>query len=259
MTLIKLSQEKFISLLQQEFHSLSIPHGSLRRIGAEDGAGISSASGLIDGVFELLMEDTVDMEEALNELAEASIEIASSLYSSGAEHLVWKQWSAIAAFGLFLTDQIYESVQYAVLAEEWEFLKIIPLTSSVSKQIPEQVIWHLIGGHLTTELPKLGKDSEDNSWLELAQSIPAGHHDLTESALKGIADFWIAELEDSWQYYQPGDYPDFNPQVCAVAVLARRNGFVPTSFTTEQFSFLEAGLATSEQSNLFLQYFSDQE
>jgi hypothetical protein len=257
MTSIALNQETFLSLLKQEFSQLSIPHAPVRRIGAEDGAGISSASGSIDGVFELLTEDEIDEEEALNELAEAAIEIASSLYSSGAEHQVWRRWCAIAAFGLFLTDQIRQSIQYAVLAEEWEFLKILPLTGGVSKQIPEQVIWLLVGGCLTTELPTLGRDSEDNAWLALAQSIPAGQHDVTETALKDIADFWIAELEDSWQNYQPGGYPDFNPQVCAVAALARHNGFFLTSFTAEQYSFLEAGLATSERPNLFLQYFSD--
>ncbi|MBW4659721.1 MAG: hypothetical protein KME15_13675 [Drouetiella hepatica Uher 2000/2452] len=251
MTSITLNQETFISLLQQEFESLSIPHAPVRRRGAENGAGISSASGAIEGVFELLTDGVIDRKEALTELAEAAIEIASSLYASGAEHQVWRRWSAIAAFGLFLTDQIYQSILYTILAEEWEFLRIIPLTGDVSKQISAQVIWLLVGGHLMSELPKTGRHSERKAWLKLAQSIPAGQHDVTEAALKDIADFWMAELEDSWMNYEPGDYPDFNPEACAVVALARHNGFVPTSFTSEQYRFLEAGLAISEPPSLY--------
>jgi hypothetical protein len=237
--------EQFRSLLMLEFEALTVPEAPPRRIGGEDGAGISFASGALECVARLLTENRIDSKKATEEWTATAIEIASSLFASGGAHHLWRRWAAISAFGSFLCNQIQQSAYYAMLAQEWEFLETLTVYPSTSQDLPAQVIWRLVGGELPIALPGVGKHDYDNAWIALIQSIPSGQHDVTESSLKCLADFWMAELED-WEYYLPGDYPDFDPEICAVASFARLHGFNATSLTADQAKFLEAGLAVSE-------------
>ena len=251
-----LNHETFRLFVRKEQEKLSIPTSSVRRVGAEDGAGISFARGSLDGIYELLDEGVIDPEKASIEITDAVLEMTSSLYSAGAEHQIWRRWASLTAFGMFITGQIHQAAQYAALGGEWEFIKVLPAKPVNSQQLSERVLWTLVGGKPIPDLSKIGTDDEDNAWLRLAESIPAQENDQTEAALKAIADFWMAEIGDEWMNFEPGNYPDFHPQACAVAAIARHYDFTPTSLTPDQYRFLEAGLAIPEPSRLFPEYFS---
>src|SRR5206468_3997897 len=65
------------------------------------------------------------------------------------------------------------------------------------------------------------------------------------AALSELARFWMLEDEE-WDRFHPRSYPDFEPEVCAAARLARRRGYVPAHLDPEAARFLEPGLADGE-------------
>ncbi|MEH1804753.1 hypothetical protein [Nostoc sp.] len=251
-----LNHKNFRSFVKAEYQKLQRPTGQARRRGVEKVVGMPGSGGSLEAVEELLKEGIYNEEEACSNITEAVLELTSFLYSAGAEHQIWRRWSSLTAFGMFLTAEIHQAAQYAVLGGEWEFLKVLPAKPLTSQEVSERVLWTLVISQADPNLPNTETDSEDDAWLHLAKSIPAQDHRNTEAALKTIADFWMEELEGEWINFHLGSYPDFHTPACAVAALARHYGFTPISITPEQYSFLEAGLAISEPSPMFPNIFS---
>jgi hypothetical protein len=253
-----LNYQTFHVFVAQEFEKVTEPTGMVRRIGVSEYATEVRhyIQKDLDAVDSLITEGRLSLEKASKSVTDLVLEITSFLYAAGAEHHVWRRWSSLTGLGMFLTGEIQEAAQYAVLGGEWDFLKVLPSVPVQSKQISEQVLWMLVKGKPVPNLPESASDDEDNAWLQLAKSIPAQDHRKTEDALKLLADFWMAEDEGDWMNFHPRSYPDFETPACAVAAIARHHGFTPTSLTPDQYRFLEPGLARSEPPPLFPNYFS---
>jgi hypothetical protein len=252
-----LSYQTFCIFVTQELQVIRLPSGAERRIGASEYADdiIGYIQRDLNSVNSLLNEENLIWQEAVKSITALALETTSLLYAVGAEHTLWRHWSSITAFGLFLQKQFLQSAQYAVIGGEWDLLKILPLIPIKGQQISDQVLWQLVNENFVSNLPESTSNEEDNAWLQIAQSIPHKNYSQTEAALKEIANFWIGENDD-WMNFHPRSYPDFETPACAVAALARHYGYVPTSLTPEQLSFLEAGLAIPEPLPMFPHIFS---
>ncbi len=254
-----LTEENFQEIVLAEYDVLEEPTGISRRHGAEDGAGMWAAMGRLDGIYELLENGKIDTDKATKDITDAILELASSLYAAGAEHELWRHWISLTCFGMYLSGQIHQAAQYAAIAGEWDFIQVLPPSPVTSQQVSEKVIWQLLGGQPTPNFPNLLSnqiDADDTAWLTLIESIPNRDNENTEAALKTIAAFWMSELED-WMDYIPDNYPYFQPTACAAAALARHHGlFTSTSFSAEEYNFLEAGLALSKPSPMYPNIFS---
>lgn len=234
-----------------------IPSSLVRSLGADQYTDkvLPDFCRRLDSVDTLLAESIVDLSNATTMLASLLNEFTSFLYAVGASHDVWRHWSSLTAFGLFLSGEIHGAAEYAVLGGEWEFLKVLPDKPINSQQAADQVTWMLITGKPVSTIPE-SQHEYNNPWLRLARSVPAQDHKTTEESLKLIADFWMEETGGDWNNFCYGRYPVFETPICAVAALARHQGFVPTSLTSAQYSFLEAGLAEPEPPPMFPTLFS---
>jgi hypothetical protein len=243
--------------VEMELSQTTIPNGLVRRLGADQYTDkvLPDFSRRLNSIDQLLEESIVDLSRATTMLASLVNEFTSFLYAVGASHDLWRHWSSLTGFGLFLSGEIHRAGQYSALGGEWEFLKVLPDRPVKSLQEADLVTWMLISGNPASELPKL-QHEYSNAWLKLARSIPAKDHKTTEESLKAIADFWMEETGGDWNNFCYGRYPVFETPICAVAALARHQGFVPTSLTSAQYSFLEAGLAEPEPPPMFPTLFS---
>jgi hypothetical protein len=253
-----LEHDAFQEFVAQEFKKTTIPAGPARRLGAQEHSAevMRYIRRDLHDVGRLHKEESISLEKATNSITELVLELTSFLYAAGADHRVWRRWASLTAFGMFLTGQIHEAAQFAILGGEWNFLKVLPAMPVKSKQVSDLVLWILVWSKPIQDLPESARDDEGNAWLQLMQSIPAQDHRRTEEALKNIANFWMAENEGDWMNFHPRSYPDFHTPVCAAAAIARHQGFMPTSLTQEQYRFLEAGLAISEPPPMFPTHFS---
>ena len=253
-----LNYQNYCAFVAEDFKKINWSKASERRIGASEYA--PDIMHLIEKdlitINTLIMEKRLNWEKASNSVTDSVLEITSLLYAAGTEDIVWRHWSSLTGFGMFLKGEIQEAAQYAALGGEWDFLKILSAIPVKSKGISEQVFWRLVTGKFIVNLPESTNDGVDNAWLQLAKSIPAQDYKQTEEAFKKIADFWMAEDEDDWMSFHPRSYPDFETPACAIAAIARHHGFTPTSLTPGQYSFLEAGLAIAEPSPMFPNIFS---
>lgn len=173
----------------------------------------------------------IDLSDAITMLAKLVNEFTSFLYAVGANHNQWRHWAGLTAFGLFLSAEIHDAAKYAALGGEWEFLQVFPEQPINTQQNADKVTWALITGKpVSTIMPS--QDEYGNDWLMLFQSLRAKDYINTEKYLKSIADFWIEESGDDWNSFSYGRYPVFETPICAVAALARHQGFIPTSLTS---------------------------
>ncbi|MEV4755817.1 hypothetical protein AB0J86_11995, partial [Micromonospora sp. NPDC049559] len=86
-------------------------------------------------------------------------------------------------------------------------------------------------------------DDVDRAWRQLLTAVPARDSATIDLALGTIAEFWIAETEGDWRFFHPRSAPDFDPEPCAAATIARRRGWGPRALTDEVCDYLDAGLA----------------
>lgn len=230
----------------------TISSSSVRRLGADQYTNVIFLDFIrrLDSIDQLLAESIVGLSNATTMLASLVNEFTSFLYAVGASHDVWRHWSSLTAFGLFLSGEIHGAAEYAALGGEWEFIKVLPDKPINTQQNADKVTWMLITDKPVSAIIQPQYEYSD-PWLMLAQSLPAKDHKTTEESLKLIADFWMEETGGDWNNFSYGRYPVFETPICAVAALARHQGFVPTCLTSSQYSFLEAGLAEPEPPSMF--------
>ena len=253
-----LNYQNYCVFVAEEVEKISLASAWERRIGVSEYVTdvMQYIQRDLKTIDNLIREERLSWEKASESVTDLVLEITSLLYAAGAEHYVWRHWSSLTGFGMFLAGAVQEAAQYAALGGEWDLLKILQAVSVKSKQISEQVLWILVTGKSVANLPKSTNDDEDNAWLQLGKSIPAQDHKQTEEALKVIADFWMAEDEGDWMNFHPRSYPDFETPACAVAAIARHHGFMPTCLNPDQYRFLEPGLAIPEPPPMFPNFFS---
>lgn len=252
-----LSYLRLREYVEVDLAQITIPSAPVRRTGADQytDKALPDFSRRLDSIDQLLETSVIDLRKATTMLAKVVNELTSFLYAVGVSHDVWRHWSSFTAFGLFLSEEIHRAAQYAALGGEWEFLKFFPEQPVKSQQEADRVTWMLISGKTDVNLPE-SQDEYSDAWLKLAQSVPTKDHQTTEASLKIIANFWMEETGGDWNNFYYGRYPVFETPICAVAALARHQGFIPTSLTSSQYSFLEAGLAESEPPAIFPTIFS---
>jgi hypothetical protein len=236
----------FLSLVSQELQGMVKPAGTPRRVGVMDYLD-EQLSGIRLSISELLDTAEEDGEEkTLEYLDDYLIDLMSLLYAAGAPHEVWRRWSSLVSFEQGLAHRHYSAAVYAALGGEWAFIEQMPATPTESTDFEKKIIWHLLGKSDSVPALDIKGDPLARAWLRLAQSIPRSDHKQTESSIKAIADFWLEELGDTWDHYEPDAYPTFHPPACAAAAIARRRGYTPQKLSSNQYRFLEPGLDASQ-------------
>jgi hypothetical protein len=187
-------------------------------------------------------------EEISRARIDLSLELASLLFSAGAPHPQWRWWAAQAAGALLETGAAQSASVWATIAHDDALVDRLPEAPEPGAR-PARVVWWLAtrGGRARGDGDRAvasdGRDdSIDAAWAVLAGSIPAANHAATDRALRTITDFWLDEDED-WEQFHPHFYPDFEPELNAVAALACKSGWEPTDWPPDALRFLEPGLA----------------
>ncbi|MGC9506091.1 hypothetical protein [Baaleninema sp.] len=259
-----LNTEVFVDLVKREFKILPKNYQAHkeRRLQAYNYADktLKYIQQDFQSVNTLFDENKISEKDLVLSFTELALELTSFLYAVGADHGIWKKWSALSGIGLFLQEKIYESIEYLILGEEWNFIDRLSKSFSSlhiiqNSTLYEGVISTLALSQDCMDFHASGEDVEEKAWLSLIDSIPSQKYDLTRDCLVEIAEFWMMEDEDNWMQFHPRSYPDFETPVCAVAALACHQGFPPKGFTTEQYQFLEPGLVSARLETWFPQYF----
>lgn len=238
-----------------EFAAIEAPSGPVRRRGIEGYA----RDELPAIEQELLAIDRIDrtrpgkLHAAACGLTDLTLRLASFLYAAGADHCLWRRWTALTAFGMYLTGRLPEAAIYGILAGEWRFVEVLPPTETDDRHVSDRVIWRLAGRRPVPHLPERGEDDFSDAWIQLAYSAAFGDHPRTERCLAAIADDWIGMSDGDWREFHP-EATSFEPTACAAAALARHKGYVPQELTPEQWDFLEPGLVTPEPPPLYPDY-----
>ena len=236
-----------LELAAEEYARITPVSELERRIGAQaslPGVMEDFEQGLED-IRRIVASDAAKLKRGTTYLVERTLEMASTLFSAGAEPQAWRRWCGLTSLGYHLVDRRLSAAQFAALAGEWELLARIERAPIHSGDAASVVFWKLIGGEIPEE-PVYRDDSFDTAWRSLQLSIPRRVHRDIESALKAIADYWIDDSGGAWEKFHPGEHPNFEQVVNAVAALARHDGFTPTALPSAQLRFLDAGLSPGE-------------
>lgn len=245
-----LTVDDYVSLLAEQLATVEAPAGPVRRIGVLD--HVPSELELIrrdlDSVVAALAAGIrTDRLESATGLAR---ETASWLYAAGAPTPVWRRWAGLTGFGHLSQGDPLGACPYLVLGGEWACLAAVRAMPPGRGSPSARAVWFLATGQGTPdELPD--DDSVDLAWRTLLTAVPAGDQAAIDGALTEIAEFWIAESEGDWEFFHPRSAPDFDPEPCAAAALARRHGWSPDSLAPEVHRYLEAGLAEGEPEPLY--------
>ncbi|WP_433348871.1 hypothetical protein [Micromonospora sp. CA-111912] len=245
-----LTVERYVDLLAAELDAVAAPPGPTRRLGVVD--HMPSALDLVRRDLHAAAAELSFGKEAgkLSFATDLARETASYLYAAGAEHRCWRRWAALTAFGHAINDQILAACPYAILGGEWCLLESMSPLTPESGPPSAIALWRLaINATATDDLPD--SDIVDQSWRTLLTAIPSGERTAIDQALGNIAEFWIAESEGDWEFYHPRSAPDFDPEPCAAAALARRYGWSPVSMAREVIRYLEPGLANGFPGELY--------
>ncbi len=198
--------------------------------------------------FDYLQQNqSVDLAKYVDK----AIQIGSTLYISGAPHLEWKMWLAYTAFGYCLHDEYDRARSYAVLANEWPFLKAIPYHEGSERDIADTIVAGLVGCDVRVPV-KTNDSAYDRAMLTLLHSIPNGDHQAIGAAFEVIGEFWV-EMALYLQDPNPEYYPQFEPALCALATLAYRNGYRPDGLSEEVRQFLDPGFSELKDQPIFHQ------
>lgn len=240
-----------VQRLLDNARTLVIPNTPRRRSGS-DSAFTTAASYTHRSMEEIhrhaIEVDGSNTEELRQARVELTLEIASILFSAGAPHPEWRWWARQAAQALREYDELPSAAIWGVLAHDDELVTGLPQCPEPQGD-PSLIVWWLAvnKGGPPAARSRVPRDHVDRAWVDLSQSIPAKDHATTGQALRTVADFWMGEDED-WKSFHPGYYPDFEPDVNAVAVLAQKVGWRPVDWPPDALRFLEPGLANGEAS-----------
>jgi hypothetical protein len=251
-----LTSAALASYVLEQVKNLVVPQGPERRRGAVERAAdvLRMVRRDIRGILRLVEAGRLRREDALTQLTELVLELTSLLFAAGADHRTWRHWSGMTALGFLLLPRPSDSAQYAALGGEWALLSEVP-HGRPPRRLADRVAWAVLLGQATDFTSRRKTDEFDRAWLTLASSIPRQDHPSTEQALKTIARHWLEE-DDDWRDFHARSAPDFEPALCALAALARRNGLRPKTMTPDELAFLEPGLAEPEPVPLWPETFS---
>ena len=249
--LLSLTPSRLIRVMQAEYRALELsatPQRPRRRGASEFRYGKVIRELALS--FAYLNEHDDTNIEAYTDKA---LHLTSLLFTSGAADRNWKKWMALTSFGYHLLGAVERARYSAILANEWEFLDLLPKTVAQNVGLEDLVVARLTGCDVDLS-QHAAADDYDAACLALAESIPRRQHDVTEKALTVIADFWI-EMAGYLAEPNPEIYPEFEPKSCSLASLAYRNGYRPSALPDAAFHVLEPGLSGPDSFAWFRQYF----
>jgi len=233
-----------LDLVTQEYERAGTVSGPERRVGAQISLpqAVEEIAQSLTDIRRIVGRNVDEFQWGATQLTEVALEMTSVLFSSGATPVEWRRWAGLTSLGYCLTAQRLYCAQFAALAGEWELLARLDRSPINSWDVGSVVFWSLIGGEAPQE-PEYRDDPFDMAWQILRQSVSRREHEKTAVALKEVAEYWIGDSEGRWEMYHPGEPPNFEQVINAVAALARHQGFVPINLSPAQLRFLDAGLA----------------
>ncbi len=225
----------YVALLNDEFARLATPAGPERRIGAAARAGDE-----LTIIRRSLAARRIAGGTGRDWDAYLALQTSSTLYAAGAPHELWRHWAGLSAFGYLLDGQYGKACPLLVLAGEWDCLASLRGAAPGRCAPPTEAIWRLAVGEI--DEPRW-PDSGEAGWRDLLAALRAGDQSEMDAALNEIVAFWILEGEGDWELFHPGYAPDYGPEPCAAAALAKRAGHEPAGLRADVARYLDAGLA----------------
>ena len=216
----------------------------------------------ISSVNDAIISNIVDQKDAysnskisrqdiLDNLSYFILEYTSNLYAFGVDVNLCKQWLSVYTCLIFVKQDFFEASAYCILTEEYSLLKIIPQNVKVSKQLPDQILKLLLNTNHETEIDISRYDSEElrKQYNFLLNNITGGDKKILDSAFGKIYRWYY---ENGWvDEYENGQFPLFEPAICALFALAVRNGYMPNKMTKRQFLFYRIAAEEKKYKNLF--------
>lgn len=193
----------------------------------------------------------ISNQDILDNLSDFILEYSSNLYAFGADVNLCKQWLSVYTCLRFIKKDFFDAPAYCILIEEYSLLKIIPQNITISKQLPDQVLNLILSSNHEKEIVDNRYDSEvlRKQYNILLNNIPGGDTKKLNTAFEKIYQWYY---ENGWlDEYEYGQFPLFEPAICALFALAIRNGYIPNKMTKRQFLFYRIAVEEKKYKNLF--------
>lgn len=193
----------------------------------------------------------VDNKHAINNLSDLVLEYCSNLYAFGAEISLCKQWLSLYAGLSYFRKDYFDAAVFAVIAEEFAIVKMIPDEMLNSRQTPEQVFWKLLEKPLRYPLTSdiHAYQGIFKEYCKMLKDIPAGDSKSLDNSFKNIAQYYF---EDGWtNKYEFKQFPLFEPVICSLFSYAVRKGYSPGGFSAKEKIFYRLAIEAKSYADIY--------
>lgn len=253
---------QYVTRVRRDLDGLAVPARPTRRAGVRDLDYLLRNIRIgISWVDEAVSDGSYPALDGARAACERARELTSLLYAAGADDHEWRHWSAWSSFGLMLMaasangadgEELAESLQYAVLAGEWQLAAALSdVRPPAFNRYADYVVWALAAGRTDIEPPWDGDDDTAEVWRSFANGVINQHPNATTLALDTIAEVHMDTFGDDWKRFVPWEHPLFDLVAGAGAALARHRGLVTDDLSDLNRCYLGPGLAPGEPTPLY--------
>jgi hypothetical protein len=187
---------------------------------------------------DLYEQEKMDEGLAYSIVSDAVLRYASDTYAMGAAINYCKKWIALHAGMKLLKKDYFDAVSYAIIADEPALLESVPDELLKSKNTEDQILWslHVKPLAFSINMDQLGAEMAVayNEILHYQQNMSANKLD---EAFQCISEY---STDDGWTLsYVPGEYPLFEPPICAILRCLKNKGYLPGKYKKKSSAFFE--------------------
>lgn len=196
-------------------------------------------------------QEKIDDDLAYSIVSDSVLQYASDMYAMGAEINHCKKWIAIYAGMRLLKKDYLEAAAYAILADEDALLESVPNELLKSRNTEDQVLWSILGKPLAFSISMNYRGAE-MAWTYSEMLHYKQNRSTTklDEAFQAIAAYSFGE---GWTLsYTPGEYPLFEPPICAILRCLKNKGYLPGKYEKMSSAFFEIALNDDRKPTFFL-------
>jgi hypothetical protein len=203
----------------------------------------------IADVVELIQQESADIDLSMSIISDAVLKYASDLYAAGADVGYCKNWIAIYVTLLLINKNYVEAAIYATLANEAFIINHLPDVAINTKNVDEILFWQQLQRKTIHPLDLSGEGSIMNSAYKNIYAYPNATDKQLDEAFQVIAHY---RYEDGWSSkYHYGEFPLFEPVLCAIMCNAISLGYKPLKLDTKSKLFFAIALSNKKANNFF--------
>jgi hypothetical protein len=203
----------------------------------------------IADVVELIQQENADIDLSMSIISDAVLKYVSDLYAAGADVGYCKNWIAIYVTLLLINKNYVEAAIYATLADEAFIIKHLPDVIIDTKNVDEVLFWQQLQRKTIHPLDLSSEGSIINSAYKNIYAYPNATDKQVDEAFQVIAHY---RYEDGWSsQYNYGEFPLFEPVLCAIMYNAISLGYKPLKLDTKSKLFFAIALGNKKAYNFF--------